>query len=192
MRPVGSGPFSFAGLDASKVEIALARNDAYYGAKPRLTGLRFRFYAATPAALRGVQTGEVDGIGYLPAQYLGDAAAIGDIASIYGPSISGYTALFFNLKLPVFAAREVRQGLAYAVNRDELVKQGLGGWGTPGDSPILPSSWAYTTKGVQQYPFDPERDYTQDAWVSRHRFVLYGIYDLPVGRGKAFGSGKRC
>ena len=29
--------------------------------------------------------------------------------------------------------------------------------GTPGDSPILPSSWAYTTKGVQQYPFDPER-----------------------------------
>jgi hypothetical protein len=43
--------------------------------------------------------------------------------------------------------------------------------------------------GVPYDPFNPETDYTQDAWVSRHRFVVYGIYDLPVGRGKKFGSG---
>lgn len=42
--------------------------------------------------------------------------------------------------------------------------------------------------GVPYNPFNPERDYTQDSWVSRHRFVFYGIYDLPVGRGKKFGS----
>jgi hypothetical protein len=42
--------------------------------------------------------------------------------------------------------------------------------------------------GVPYNPFSPDRDYTQDAWVSRHRFVFYGIYDLPVGRGKKFGS----
>jgi len=43
--------------------------------------------------------------------------------------------------------------------------------------------------GVPYDPFNPEADYTQDAWISRHRFVLYGIYDLPIGRGKKFGSG---
>jgi hypothetical protein len=42
--------------------------------------------------------------------------------------------------------------------------------------------------GVPYNPFNPDRDYTQDSWVSRHRFVLYGIYDLPVGRGRKFGS----
>ncbi len=42
--------------------------------------------------------------------------------------------------------------------------------------------------GVPYNPFNPDRDYTQDAWVSRHRFVFYGIYDLPIGRGKQFGS----
>lgn len=42
--------------------------------------------------------------------------------------------------------------------------------------------------GVPYDPFNPETDYTRDAWVSRHRLVLYGIYDLPVGRGKKFGS----
>ena len=42
--------------------------------------------------------------------------------------------------------------------------------------------------GVAYNPFNPEADYGQDAWVSRHRFVLYGIYDLPVGRGRTLGS----
>jgi hypothetical protein len=43
--------------------------------------------------------------------------------------------------------------------------------------------------GVPYDPFNSGLDYTQDAWVSRHRFVFYGIYDLPLGRGKKFGSG---
>jgi hypothetical protein len=43
--------------------------------------------------------------------------------------------------------------------------------------------------GVPYDPFNPQTDYTRDAWVSRHRFVLYGIYDLPIGRGRAMGSG---
>jgi len=43
--------------------------------------------------------------------------------------------------------------------------------------------------GVPYNPFNPERDYTQDSWISRHRFVLYGVYDLPVGKGKRFGTG---
>jgi len=42
--------------------------------------------------------------------------------------------------------------------------------------------------GVPYNPFNPERDYTQDSWVSHHRFVFYGLYDLPVGRGRKFGS----
>jgi hypothetical protein len=43
--------------------------------------------------------------------------------------------------------------------------------------------------GVPYNPFQPNLDYTQDAWVSRHRFIFYGVYDLPVGRNRKFGSG---
>ena len=157
LRPVGTGPFSFAALDTTRLEVSLKRHDAYYGPKPRLAGLHFRFYANTPAVLRGVQVGEIDGMGYIPAQFLADAGAIADSANIYGPSLSGYTALFFNLKLPVFAEREVRQGLALAIDRDTLVKEALRGWGTSGSSPILPASWAYTDAGARQGSADPER-----------------------------------
>jgi len=43
--------------------------------------------------------------------------------------------------------------------------------------------------GVPYNPFQPQLDYTQDAWVSHHRFIFYGVYDLPVGRNRKFGSG---
>jgi hypothetical protein len=43
--------------------------------------------------------------------------------------------------------------------------------------------------GGQTYnPFQPNQDYGQEAFVPHNRFVAYGIYDLPVGKGKRFGS----
>lgn len=157
LQPVGTGPFAFGALDTGKVEIALKRHAGYYGEKPALEGLRFRFYPNTPAAFRALQAEEIDGLGYIPPQYLAEAGAISEIANVYGPSLSGYTALFFNLKQPVFESREVRQALALAVDRDELVREGLQGWGTAGSSPILPNSWAYTDKDVPRYAHDVER-----------------------------------
>ena len=42
--------------------------------------------------------------------------------------------------------------------------------------------------GIAYNPFDPNHDYGQEAFVPKNRFVAYGVYDLPVGRGKNFGS----
>ncbi len=38
-------------------------------------------------------------------------------------------------------------------------------------------------------PFSSAVESGQDAFVSHNRFVAYGIYDLPVGRDRKFGSG---
>lgn len=154
LQPVGTGPFAFAGLDNGKVEVALKRYDDYYGPKPKLAGLRFRSYATTPAAIRGVAEDQVDGIGYVSPRYLAEVGTVAELTNVYGATVAGYTALFFNLKQPVFAPRDVRQALALAVNRGDLVTTALQGYGTPGDSPILPSSWAYAK---QDWPSDPAR-----------------------------------
>jgi hypothetical protein len=46
-----------------------------------------------------------------------------------------------------------------------------------------------TSLGGEDYnPFQPNYDYTTDAYVSKSRVVGYGIYDLPLGRGERFGS----
>jgi len=35
--------------------------------------------------------------------------------------------------------------------------------------------------------FNLNSDYAEDGFVSRHRFVAYGLWDLPIGRGRAIG-----
>jgi Carboxypeptidase regulatory-like domain/TonB dependent receptor len=37
--------------------------------------------------------------------------------------------------------------------------------------------------------FSPDTDYATDGFVSKHRLVAYGVYDLPVGRGHKVGKG---
>ena len=42
--------------------------------------------------------------------------------------------------------------------------------------------------GITYNPYQPDSDYGIDGYVSRHRVVAYGIYDLPLGRGRQYGS----
>ena len=42
--------------------------------------------------------------------------------------------------------------------------------------------------GVAYNPFQPDQDYGQESFVPHSRFVAYGVYDLPLGQGKHFGS----
>lgn len=42
--------------------------------------------------------------------------------------------------------------------------------------------------GITYNQFQPNSDYGVDGYVSRHRVVAYGIYDLPVGRGRQYGA----
>jgi len=42
--------------------------------------------------------------------------------------------------------------------------------------------------GIAYNAFDPNHDYGQEAFVPHNRFVAYGVFDLPVGKGKKFGS----
>ncbi|HZB47153.1 MAG TPA: TonB-dependent receptor, partial [Pyrinomonadaceae bacterium] len=41
--------------------------------------------------------------------------------------------------------------------------------------------------GTLYNQFNPEGDFSRDAFVSRHRFIYYGAYDVPFGRGRRFG-----
>jgi len=42
--------------------------------------------------------------------------------------------------------------------------------------------------GTAYNQFQPERDFGRDSFVSVHRFVTYGVFEIPFGKGKRFGS----
>lgn len=48
---------------------------------------------------------------------------------------------------------------------------------------------ANSTLGGPTYnQFDPAQDYGRDAYISKHRLVAYGLFEVPVGRGRKFGQ----
>jgi Carboxypeptidase regulatory-like domain len=52
-----------------------------------------------------------------------------------------------------------------------------------------PDSGNSSLGSVSYNLFNPSLDYGEDSYVSHHRFVAYGTYDLPFGRGKKYGAG---
>lgn len=42
--------------------------------------------------------------------------------------------------------------------------------------------------GTSYNQFKPDNDYGTDSFISRHRFIAYGVWELPFGKGRKFGS----
>jgi peptide/nickel transport system substrate-binding protein len=76
-----------------------------------------------------------------------------DVTDVPG---TNYQYLAFNLEDATLAKREVRQALAYATNRDEIIHYLYRGQAHPADGPLPASSWAYEP-GIRRYEYDPQQ-----------------------------------
>ena len=52
----------------------------------------------------------------------------------------------------------------------------------------VPDTGNSSLGGTLYNQFNPENDFGTDAFISRHRFIAYGIWEVPYGKGRAFGA----
>jgi peptide/nickel transport system substrate-binding protein len=152
LRPVGTGRFRMGSEGVAADEIVLDANTDYYGGRPALDKMRFKFYPTRESLLTALEAGEVDSVGLLQPDELDRVREL-DNYSVYTSDLSNYSILFLNLRNPLFAEKTVRQALALALDRDRIIRQVLLGHGTVANSPILPTSWAHKFT-VKQYSYD--------------------------------------
>jgi peptide/nickel transport system substrate-binding protein len=69
---------------------------------------------------------------------------------------TNYAYVAFNFDDPILAHREVRQALAYATNRQEIIRYLYRGQARLADGPLPPNSWAYEPD-IERYGFDPQK-----------------------------------
>ena len=67
-----------------------------------------------------------------------------------------YTYMGFNLKHPFFKDKRVRQAIAYAIDKREIVDVILFGLGSPATGPYVPNTWPYNPN-VKKYEYNPEK-----------------------------------
>src|SRR5262249_25824594 len=121
-NPVGSGPFRFVRFDQDS-QVIIERNDQYWGQRPRLERVRFAIVPdATTRALE-LRKGSADiaAANSFPPDMVRALERERNIVVERHPGTSlAYVA--FNLRDPILKDVRVRQALAYAIDRQTMLR----------------------------------------------------------------------
>ncbi len=165
-KPVGTGPFRFTRwVQGDRVEIE--RNADYWGEPVALASATFRFISDPNAAFAAMMAGDVDAFPNFPApETLGQFEADPRFKVIVG-STEGETILAMNNRQPPLDNVKVRQAIAHAINRQEIIDGAMFGYGTPIGTHFAPHNPDYVDLTAQS-AYDPElsRKLLEEAGVS--------------------------
>ena len=158
--PIGTGPFMVQPGQAwqSADRLRLTPNPAYWREGTQLSDLEFRFFATAEALLAAFRAGDVHAAHDLPPALMPELLTAPG-ARLFTSTAPRYTTLFFNLSetgAPAVRAREVRQALAYGLDRNGLIDTVLSGQGVVFEGPFLPGTWAARPDLMTAYTFQPE------------------------------------
>lgn len=142
LSPIGSGPYKFEKYSVEKKgeikSYTLVRNPAYYGEPAKIERLVFKFYPDAQAAVAALENQNVEGVSFVPS-HLVEQIAENKNLNIIRPSMPQAVTLFFNeSNQPLLKNNNIKEALALAINKEEIVNDVLAGNGTVIDSPILP------------------------------------------------------
>lgn len=156
-RPVGTGPYTLAKWAHGK-EIVLAANHAYFKHRPYIEYQRVRTIPDEDTQFLELRAGRIDSMGLTPLQYdrLTNGKNFTDRYAKYRTLSHTYVYMGFNLKNPLFADRNIRQALSYAINRHDIIQGALMGQGVPAHSPFMPGTWA-DDPHIAPYPYNPQK-----------------------------------
>ena len=160
INPVGTGPYKFDHLivDSGQITgVVLTVSDNYYGQKPFIQQVVFRYYPDSKTAFDAFDQGEVLGISQLTADILPQALADVNL-SVYTSQLPQMGIIMLNLnnnEVKFLQNANVRRALMLGLNRDYIVSSILQGEAIIADGPILPGSWAHYD-GLERIGYDPE------------------------------------
>jgi peptide/nickel transport system substrate-binding protein len=153
-HPVGTGPFQFK-ESAPGQYWTVARNPNWWGGKAHLDQVVFKVTPDVNTLVASLRTNDIDLalIDSTQADALKAANTIA-ISSVDQPTYFYLSVM--NNKKP-FDDPRVRVALNYAVDKQQIIKAVLHGYGKVAAGPIPPViNWAYP-KDVQPYPYDPNK-----------------------------------
>ncbi|WP_338673077.1 ABC transporter substrate-binding protein [Streptomyces sp. SCSIO 30461] len=148
----GTGPYKITKWNKANKEVSLERFDDYWGEKAKVKNLVFRTIDTEDGRRQALQAGDIDGY---------DLVAPADIKTLEGAGFEVPTRDVFNLfylgmsqeKNPALKKPEVRQAIAHAIDRENLVKTQLPEGGKVATQ-FMPDTVAGFSENVKKYEFD--------------------------------------
>jgi peptide/nickel transport system substrate-binding protein len=156
-KPVGSGPFKFVSFDRAQNVLDLVANQDYWEGAPQISALRVRVIPDANTLQAELRTGRVT-LSPLATNLSPDAfKSLGEDPSLKVDQFPGANIIYlgFNTQSPPIDNVKVRQAIAYAIDRESLIKNLLLGQAKIAHSIIPEESWAYVPG--TRYEFNPTK-----------------------------------
>jgi peptide/nickel transport system substrate-binding protein len=147
----GTGPFTLDSTDATHT--VLTAFDDYWGGKPAIDGVEFRYITEPAASLTALKNGEVQWTDNVPPQDI-ESLQNDDQVELASTASVDYWYMSMNYARAPFDNPLVRQAIATAVDRDEVTTAAKFGAARPNQTAIPEDSFFYTDYA----PFDPDVD----------------------------------
>ena len=154
-KPIGSGPFKFISA-VQDSEVVLARNDRYWGAVPKIARVRFAVVPDMTTRALELRKGSADILINAVSADMAVALKKEPRLDVQVSPGTIYAYLAFNLRDPLLKDVRVRQALAYAIDRDAVIKYPWRDLAQPAAGVLPTQHWAFTD-AVAHYPHDPAR-----------------------------------
>ena len=154
-HPLGSGPFKFTRYDNAQQVCDVEAFPEYWEGAPTLPAVRVRVISDMNALQAELQSGRVD-IAPMPTSLSPDAVKrLEQDPNLQVKAFQGSNVvlLTINTASPPLDNVKVRQAIAYAIDRESLIKNLLLGFGKIAHSIIPEESWSYSSG--QTYSYDP-------------------------------------
>lgn len=152
----GTGPFTVDTFTRGQ-EIVFKRRDDYWGDKPALDTVTFKYFKDAVASANALKSGEVDVLSSLQApDLLQSFESAPQDYTVYEGTTNGEVLLSLNNAQGIFSDKRAREAVLYALDRQAIVDTAWGGHGTLIGSMVPPTDPYYEDlTGV--WPYDPEK-----------------------------------
>lgn len=156
-NPIGTGPYKLKEWITGQ-RIVLEAFDDHFKGRPNIDRFVARIIPDTSTMFLELKVGGIDFMWLTPQQYrlqVNTDFFKKHFQKFRYPSF-GFTYLGYNLLNPMFSDKRVRQAIAHAINKEEIIAGVLMGYGVVSTGPFPPKSWAYNPD-VKEFEYNPER-----------------------------------
>ena len=153
---MGTGPFKFVSWEPGQ-RVRVVRNEDYWDkGKPYLDAIAFVPFADDQTRLTALRAGDIMLMDFVPQEQMNSIAHEKPL-TLYA-DVGIFMCIIFNPQRKPYDDPRVRQAIAYAIDRDAVVKTIFDGRGTPITGDVIPKPWWAHHGAVEgKYTFNVEK-----------------------------------